>query len=210
MGKAYKRTGPPAVLQPASGSVHSQAEVSDAPPPRHTVDLGDATAIKRTLDDVAAQEVLSSGFREDHTVSNLKICLGIFTCCWALLAQFYPKKYPHNWHVLVLCLVCYIACTAVLNALIWFVERDSFLFTRKPQGQQAALSLLSLMPKYQDVYTLQLQSRDTLTSKPRMVAELKKSVTSYFDGEGSLLEAAFRHDVQQALKQHTGKGKKRS
>lgn len=54
-------------------------------------------------------------------------------CCWALLAQFYPKKYPHNWHMLVLCLVCYIACTAVLNALIWFVERDSFLFTRKFQ-----------------------------------------------------------------------------
>lgn len=54
-------------------------------------------------------------------------------CCWALLAQFYPKKYPHNWHVLVLCLVSYVACTAVLNALSWLVERDSFLFTRRPQ-----------------------------------------------------------------------------
>jgi hypothetical protein len=39
------------------------------------------------------------------------------------------------------------------------------------QGQQqgSILSLASLMPKYQDMYTLQFQSRDSLTSKPRHV-----------------------------------------
>ena len=123
-----------------------------------------------------AQEVLHSGNREDFTVSNLKIGLGVLTwvssqscvmpryyrtvgpltphrdvqefrrnaqalsdigthglyrCCWALLAQFYPKKYPHNWHVLVLSLACYLACTAGLSALSWFMERDSFLFACK-------------------------------------------------------------------------------
>ena len=56
---------------------------------------------------------------------------GLHRCCWALLAQFYPKKYPHNWHVLVLSLACYLVCTAGLSALSWFVERDSFLFACK-------------------------------------------------------------------------------
>ena len=56
---------------------------------------------------------------------------GLHRCCWALLAHFYPKKYPHNWHVLVLSLACYLVCTAGLSALSWFMERDSFLFACK-------------------------------------------------------------------------------
>lgn len=65
-------------------------------------------------------------------------------CCWALLAQFYPRKYPHNWRVLVLCLVAYLICTAVLNALLWFIERDTFLFTSSSQ-------VCSLQPDQLDV-----------------------------------------------------------
>lgn len=56
MGKAYKRTGPPALLQQASGPPQSPTEEDDTPAPQHQrVDLGDGAAIKRMLDDVAAQ-----------------------------------------------------------------------------------------------------------------------------------------------------------
>ncbi len=115
MGKPYKRTGPPAaVLQQVSSSPQTAPLEEESPPQQHSVDLGDTSAIKRTLDDVAvqvgdaqggarhphlwhccsgpkcrtaeieflamaAQEVLSSGHKENFTVSNIKIGLGLFT-----------------------------------------------------------------------------------------------------------------------------------
>ena len=48
----------------------------------------------------------------------------------ALLAQFYPKKYPDNWLLLLICLVLYSIGTAVLSVFTTLVEDDSFLITR--------------------------------------------------------------------------------
>lgn len=49
-------------------------------------------------------------------------------CSLAALAQFFPKKHPDHWHVLVGSLVAYAICTMVLNALLWRMENDAFLF----------------------------------------------------------------------------------
>ena len=49
-------------------------------------------------------------------------------CSLAALAQFFPKKHPDHWHVLVGALVAYAVCTMVLNALLWRMENDAFLF----------------------------------------------------------------------------------
>lgn len=55
MGKPYKRTGPSAaVLQQVSAPQDAPPEESPASQ-QHRVELGDTAAIKRTLDDVAAQ-----------------------------------------------------------------------------------------------------------------------------------------------------------
>ena len=45
------------------------------------------------------------GYEELHTVTNVKIALGLITCGLALLAQFYPVKFPANYNVLVACVV---------------------------------------------------------------------------------------------------------
>ena len=54
-------------------------------------------------------------------------------CSWALLAQFYPKKYPANVPVLVFCLVAYGACTIVLNLYLTYKAGDSFFFATPQQ-----------------------------------------------------------------------------
>lgn len=45
-------------------------------------------------------------------------------------------------------------------------------------------------------------------SECRTVVELKTRVTTYFDTEGALLEAAFRQHVHQKLQQYTARSKK--
>ncbi len=48
----------------------------------------------------------------------------------ALLAQFYPKKYPDNWLILLLCLVFYGVGSAALSVFTSLAEEDSFLITK--------------------------------------------------------------------------------
>lgn len=51
-------------------------------------------------------------------------------CLLALVAQFYPKKWPGQWWVMLVCVLAYGACTVALNLFITRVEGEVFLFTR--------------------------------------------------------------------------------
>ena len=113
------------------------------------------------------QAILDAGYEEDFFVSNVKIGLGSLTCeqqpsltgsqlmfaqartsskapcdfcriVIALLAQFYPKKYPDNWLLLLICLVLYGIGTAILSVFTTLVEDDSFLITRPRKARSWA------------------------------------------------------------------------
>ncbi len=47
-----------------------------------------------------------------------------------MLAQFYPKKFPDNWYLLLGCVVAYAFLSTVLNIFINNVEGDAFLITK--------------------------------------------------------------------------------
>ena len=57
----------------------------------------------------------------------------------ALLAQFYPKKYPENWQLLLVCLVLYGMGSAALSAFTALVEDDCFLITRPRKVRGACM-----------------------------------------------------------------------
>jgi hypothetical protein len=48
----------------------------------------------------------------------------------ALLAQFYPKKYPENWAILLISLVFYSLGSAALSIFSTAVEGETFLITK--------------------------------------------------------------------------------
>lgn len=66
----------------------------------------------------------------------------------ALIAQFYPKKYPDNWLLLLVCLVLYGIGTIALSLFTSLVEDECFLIT-KPR---------KVGPKATHMYILQLHS----------------------------------------------------
>ena len=101
------------------------------------INLGDPYAVKRHLDDVASevriahllrpmphitsnlniflhlrdhlprQIILQRGYREDVSLSNLKMGVGLLACAVALLAQFYPMPFPDNRNFLIVCIIIY-------------------------------------------------------------------------------------------------------
>ncbi len=78
-----------------------------------------------------APPYLDTGQSGTHVVADT-VLVGC-RCSWALVAQFYPKKYPANIPVLVLCLVAYGICTAVLNLYSMYRAGDSFFFATPQQ-----------------------------------------------------------------------------
>eukprot|EP00884_Botryococcus_braunii_P022442 jgi/Botrbrau1/8882/Bobra.0148s0002.1 len=134
---------------------------------------------KEALDDAAAQVIIAEDYPEDKKVANLKLGLGLATCFFALLAQFYPKKFPDNWWLLL--------------------EGDAFLITQPKNG--VPVRVASRLPRYTTAYTLVI-SKDTGRHQPKTSREsvtLPTQVTSYFDEEGYLAQHIFQKDVKDLL-----------
>ena len=53
------------------------------------------------------QVVKSKGYTEDTRLGNLKLGIGAAVIAVALLAQFYPKKFPQNREFLLGCIALY-------------------------------------------------------------------------------------------------------
>ena len=61
-------------------------------------------------------------------------------CSIAGIAQFYPRKHPDNWWLLLCCIVGYAIGTAALNLFLLRFEGDVFFFTKAAKVHNSASS----------------------------------------------------------------------
>ncbi|GMP23292.1 hypothetical protein CsSME_00000944 [Camellia sinensis var. sinensis] len=69
--------------------------------------LLDHHSIKHILDESVTEIVTGRGYIEDVRMSNIRLLLGTIIIFIALVAQFYPKKFPENRNFLIGCIVLY-------------------------------------------------------------------------------------------------------
>ena len=55
----------------------------------------------------------------------------VHRCSLAAMAQFYPKKYPDNFWVLVFCVGLYVAASLAHSALFSGIEGDVFFIAKQ-------------------------------------------------------------------------------
>ena len=67
------------------------------------------------------------------------------------MAQFYPKKWPGQWWVMLVCVLAYGACTVALNLFITRVEGEVFLFTRPRKVRAPRAGSAALPPNLWDL-----------------------------------------------------------
>lgn len=153
---------------------------------------------------------MSKGYVENVTISNVKMAIGLLTCALALVAQFYPKKFPANQNVLVLCIILYFILNILLQFVMFVKEKNHILFTHPLQGSfsSTGLAVSSKFPRYSDLYTLEIASADPKSISSNAPLELTKSVTQWFTKDGHLVEAAFREDVETLLEDYTKETRK--
>ncbi|KAK9291373.1 hypothetical protein L1049_019319 [Liquidambar formosana] len=69
--------------------------------------LLDHHSIKHILDESVSEIVTSRGYVEDVRMSNVRLLMGTMIIIIALVAQFYPKKFPENRNFLIGCIILY-------------------------------------------------------------------------------------------------------
>ncbi|RVW41322.1 putative signal peptidase complex subunit 2 [Vitis vinifera] len=82
--------------------------------------LLDHHSIKHILDEYVSEIVTSRGYVEDVRMSNVRLLMGSIIIIIALVAQFYPKKFPENRDFLIVCILLYPFCCVVCLILIFF------------------------------------------------------------------------------------------
>jgi signal peptidase complex subunit 2 len=151
------------------------------------------------------------GHEELHTVTNVKIGLGMITCALALLAQFYPVKFPANYNVLVLCVASYCGFNTLLQLYITYVEKGIVLFTRpKAVGGGAMSSGLAVrcrMGRFSEDVTITLMRGDAQDVTHAAAAETTVNVCEYMYTDGVMAEDKFRTVVEDLVTEfESGKG----
>jgi signal peptidase complex subunit 2 len=184
---------------------------SNSSTPKKGINLQDPYCIKRVLDDSTSEVILSRGYVENVSLSNLKMGIGIFTCAIALAAQFYPKKFPANASFLVSCIILYLIMNVILQYIILTKEKQHILFTNPFPGSftSTGLAISSKLPRYSDMYTLRIASCDPKSVSANPPVEITKSVTKWFTKDGVLAEGIFWDDVESLLDDYE-KGSRKS
>ena len=151
------------------------------------------------------------GYEELHTVTNVKIFLGLITCGLALLAQFYPVKFPANYNVLLACVVGYCVFNTLLQLYITYVEKGIVLFTKPKQGGQATtaagLAVRCKMPRFSEELTITVMRGDAHDPNHPAATETTVSVCDYMYEDGVMAEGKFRTLVEDlVVRFEDGKG----
>ncbi|CAL9150036.1 unnamed protein product [Musa hybrid cultivar] len=174
--------------------------------------LLDHHSIKHLLDESVTEVVKSRGYAEDSRLSNVRLLIGSIIIAIALLAQFYPKKFPENRDFLIVCIGLYPSFHfyVVFNGLLQFIsytkEKNAILFTYPPAGSfnSTGLVVSSKLPRFSDMYTLTIASADPKSISANKPVVLTKSVTKWFTKDGVLVEGLFWKDVEKLIDDYNG------
>ncbi|KAK0592780.1 hypothetical protein LWI29_025256 [Acer saccharum] len=162
--------------------------------------LLDHHSIKHILDESVSEIVTSRGYVEDVRMSNVRLLMGTAIIVIALLAQFYKKKFPENRDFLIGCIL-----------IIHTKEKNAILFTYPPEGSFTSTGLVvsSKLPRFSDMYTLNIASADPNSISAGKPVEFTKSVTQWFTKDGILVEGLFWKDVLAVIDEYAQEPKKK-
>ncbi|KAJ9684493.1 hypothetical protein PVL29_016793 [Vitis rotundifolia] len=196
-------------MQEKKGDMASNNNNSSTKNPKKA-NLLDHHSIKHILDEYVSEIVTSRGYVEDVRMSNVRLLMGSIIIIIALVAQFYPKKFPENRDFLIVCILLYILFNGLLQLIIYTKEKNAILFTHPPEGSfnSTGLVVSSKLPRFSDLYTLSVASADPKSKAAKDPVEFTKSVTQWFTTDGILVEGLFWKDVEGLINDYAREPKK--
>ncbi|XP_071950096.1 signal peptidase complex subunit 2-like [Antedon mediterranea] len=167
-----------------------------------TIAKWDGAAVKNSLDD-AVRKIMNEKYKyeENFKMMDTRLWICSISCLFAMFALgwdfFYP--FPASRSVLFLCVVSYFIMMGILTLYTTYIERSHFLVSH--EKDQAGIDpdnvwiIDSSLKRFDDLYTLVFHYTNGTTCAQRE-SSLTKSVSSWFDEDGTLQLQLFEKDVQ--------------
>ncbi|KAK3583703.1 hypothetical protein CHS0354_021456 [Potamilus streckersoni] len=195
---ASKKNGSSALKESTDGT-NTKWSIEEKPV---KIDKWDTAALKNALDDGAKKVMLDKfGFVEKHTLMDIRLLICTIAVAFAMFALIwdYLRPFPESRPVLITCVLSYFLLMGVLTLYTTYKEKGIFLVCL--QKDKAGIdppnvwSLSSTLRKYDDTYTLHMTLQDGIKHKTRS-EEIKKSVASFFDENGTLCFDLYEPEVR--------------
>jgi len=169
------------------------------------VDKWDGTAIKNALDDAAKKVLIENcGYTESHSLMDgrLLICtISVAFAGYALLWDYF-HPFPESRPVLIVCVISYFIMMGILTLYTSFKERGIFLVALEKDIARVdpdnVFKLSSQLKRYDDMYLMHL-SYENGTTKETKETQFDKSVSNYFDENGTICTDKFEAEMKKLL-----------
>jgi hypothetical protein len=146
--------------------------------------------LKNTTDDALANYLNSLKFRQDHTLTDVRLALGFSSAAIAAATFYYDWKlgFETTKGYTLWAVVLYFLLNGALTLWIWVVERGRF-YVGESNGTKVSFS--SFAEKHVPVYNLRIQSQLPGNDYAHTF-EVKAPFTKWFTGEGYFVAKPFQ------------------
>ena len=161
------------------------------------VNVYDAPAVKLLLDTQVSKVLSSKSYSLNMRLSNLRILLTGLGTLLAVIAQFYPAKFPENWWCLMVCCPLFVVVNALVTYWLPAQEQDIIAEVDSGRGQQG-------FQVRGDVDTKAKEYWLAVGQGPRVARALGDLLSK----DGELREGCLAELVEEAVSRHQKEGKR--
>eukprot|EP00301_Raphidiophrys_heterophryoidea_P021302 c5775_g1_i2.p1 GENE.c5775_g1_i2~~c5775_g1_i2.p1 ORF type:complete len:198 (+),score=47.57 c5775_g1_i2:45-596(+) len=160
---------------------------------------GDWSFVKTTLD-TQILKIVEEDYDVDKSLMNLKLVMGYIAIAFALLAQFYPMKWPDSWWLTAVCVFVYTSLSSIMQLMIWYYNMDNTLTKPTGKSDPHGMCFSSELPRFSDNFTIRISSRGGKDSNGKVQElEATESISKWFDKDGVFYPDQFEPFVRNLL-----------
>ncbi|KAF8421423.1 signal peptidase complex subunit 2 [Tirmania nivea] len=165
---------------------------------RPKISIHSLSDLKNTTDDAIPNYLNSVGYRQIHTLTDVRLALGFTACAIAAAAFYYDFKFGFEAAktITFYFVVSYFVLNTALTYWIWGVEAGT-IYVGENDGVRIKLSTHT--EKHSPIYHMTIEMSGKNVSKGKHVVQAKEPFTHWFDEQGYFVSKPLQSFLESSI-----------